>query len=131
MFASAIDAPDHRSFRQDRSHLTAVELARDEPKAGGRRPSTRPAARVDWKLRLVVAGLLVLPLGLGAWQNVMATNHTGYQVIQVSTGDTLWSIAAARYPNDDPRYRVGQILRLNHLSRPDVLPGQELKLPAS
>lgn len=47
----------------------------------------------------------------------------------VQPGDTLWSIAAARYPGDDPRERVDAIERLNGLSGPTIVTGETLLLP--
>lgn len=47
----------------------------------------------------------------------------------VQPGDTLWSIAAARYPGDDPRERVDAIERLNGLSGPTIETGETLLLP--
>ena len=47
----------------------------------------------------------------------------------VQPGDSLWSIAAARYPADDPRERVDAIERLNGLSGPMIEAGETLQLP--
>lgn len=47
----------------------------------------------------------------------------------VQPGDTLWAIAAARYPGDDPRERVDAIERLNGLSGPTIEAGETLLLP--
>jgi nucleoid-associated protein YgaU len=49
--------------------------------------------------------------------------------VVVQPGDTLWSIAAARYPGDDPRERVDAIERLNGLSGPGIEAGETLLLP--
>ena len=46
-------------------------------------------------------------------------------------GDTLWSIAAQRYPSDDVRARVDGIERANSLQSPVIEAGEILKLPAS
>ena len=50
--------------------------------------------------------------------------------VVVEPGDTLWSIAAARYPDDDVRARVDQIERLNGLQGPLIKVGETLRLPA-
>jgi LysM repeat protein len=47
----------------------------------------------------------------------------------VQPGDTLWDIAAARYPTDDVRLRVDQIERLNGLRNPTIEVGETLRLP--
>ena len=49
--------------------------------------------------------------------------------VVVQPGDTLWSIAAAHYPADDPRERVDAIERLNGLSGPGIQVGDILLLP--
>jgi LysM repeat protein len=49
--------------------------------------------------------------------------------VVVQPGDTLWAIAAARYPGDDPRERVDAIERLNGLSGPTIEAGETLLLP--
>jgi LysM repeat protein len=47
----------------------------------------------------------------------------------VEPGDTLWAIAAARYPGDDVRVRIDQIERLNGLHSPQIGVGEVLQLP--
>ncbi len=50
--------------------------------------------------------------------------------VVVQAGDTLWGIAAARYPSDDVRVRVDEIERLNGLHSPRIEVGETLQLPA-
>jgi LysM repeat protein len=52
-----------------------------------------------------------------------------YQTVVVQPGDTLWSIAAARYPAADPRAEVQAIEALNGLTSPYLAVGQTLELP--
>ena len=47
---------------------------------------------------------------------------------RVRPGDTLWSIAAARYPGD-VREGVWKLERRNRLSGTTITPGQRLTLP--
>ena len=48
----------------------------------------------------------------------------------VAPGDTVWSIAVARYsPHEDPRPRVMDIREINGLTNFRVYPGQRLELP--
>ncbi len=47
---------------------------------------------------------------------------------RVEPGDTLWSIAEARY-GGDPRQAVWEIQRKNGLGAATVVPGQMLLLP--
>jgi LysM repeat protein len=58
-----------------------------------------------------------------------AEGRPSYDAVVVQPGDTLWSIAAAHYPSDDPRARVDDIERTNHLPDPIVHAGQRLLLP--
>ena len=50
------------------------------------------------------------------------------QAYVVKPGDSLWSIAAERYPGD-PREGVWKLERVNDLAGPSIYPGQELLLP--
>lgn len=85
----------------------------------------RPAGRL--------AAVLLLALSVSLWLAIVA--HGGAAPAQDSTvvvqpGDTLWSIAAARYPTDDVRARVDGIERANGLRSPLIEVGELLKLPA-
>jgi LysM repeat protein len=51
-----------------------------------------------------------------------------YDRVVVAPGDTLWGIAAEHY-GGDPRARVDQIMRANHLASPTLVPGQTLRVP--
>ena len=51
------------------------------------------------------------------------------QVYVVQPGDTLWSIASARYAGD-PREGVWKLRERNHLPGSIVRPGQRWVLPA-
>ena len=50
------------------------------------------------------------------------------QVYVVKPGDTLWSIASARYAGD-PREGVWKLRERNHLEGTTIAPGQVLRLP--
>ena len=50
------------------------------------------------------------------------------QVHRVETGETLWSIATARY-GGDPRAGVWKLQQANGLSGSTIVPGQRLLLP--
>ena len=49
-------------------------------------------------------------------------------VHRVKPGETLWSIAAARY-GGDPRAGVWKLQRANGLSGATIVPGQRLRVP--
>jgi LysM repeat protein len=74
---------------------------------------------------LVVVGVSVglSKVALGDAQPVNST-------VVVQPGDTLWGIAAARYPGDDVRVRIDEIERLNGLHSPKIEVGEVLQLPS-
>jgi hypothetical protein len=78
-----------------------------------------------WSLVLLAAAALALGLSkvaLGDTPPVLSTTV-------VQPGDTLWGIAAARYPGDDVRVRIDEIERLNGLHSPVIDVGEVLQLP--
>lgn len=70
---------------------------------------------------LLAASMLLARVAAGG------TEPVGSVVVQ--PGDTLWSIAAARYPGQDTRERVDAIEHLNGLSGPVIVAGETLQLP--
>ena len=84
----------------------------------------RPAGRLTAVMLLTLA--VSLSLAVVAHGGSSAENRT----MVVQPGDTLWSIAALRYPSDDVRARVDEIERVNGLSSPAIEAGETLKLPA-
>jgi nucleoid-associated protein YgaU len=78
-----------------------------------------------WSLILVAAATLAFGLSkvaLGDTPPVVST-------VVVQPGDTLWGIAATRYPGDDVRVRIDEIERLNGLHSPKIDVGEVLQLP--
>jgi LysM repeat protein len=53
------------------------------------------------------------------------------RVVVVQPGQTVWSIAEAQFPNQDPRQSVDEIDQVNHLHGGLVYPGERLRLPAA
>lgn len=95
----------------------------------------RPPRRVDtWRrtVRNLVIGAAVLGLLLA----VFSTHALGQTTVQARTivvqpGQTVWSIAQARYPDQDPRQVVQEIDGQNHLQGGTIYPGERLRLPAA
>jgi hypothetical protein len=52
------------------------------------------------------------------------------EVYTVLAGESLWDIAEAIAPNEDPRAVIDQIRSANGLSGAEVFPGDRLNLPA-
>lgn len=83
-----------------------------------------PPRRRGWGRVVVLAAALVLASARLAY----GSEPVRLQTVVVAPGDSLWSIAQAHYAGD-PRPRVEQILRLNHLASPVVVPGESLQIP--
>ena len=84
----------------------------------------RPRRRRGLGRVLVVAGVLLLATGRLAYGSGPVTSDT----VVVASGDSVWSIAAARFPGD-PRPHVDEIMAANHLTSPTLTPGQTLRIP--
>ena len=100
----------------------------------GSRPTARPFRSVlsDRALRRLYRWALVLVAALAVMVALsrVAQGGEATATVVVQPGDTLWTIAAQRYPGDDPRARVDEIERLNNLSNPEIVAGETLRLPA-
>ncbi len=105
----------------------------------GRRPSSRAGRRQLRRRRL--AGLLrfavfLLLVFVAVWAGVRVAHagtdsgvYSGHQYV-VSSGDTLWSIAADEYgAGIDLRRAVFEIRTVNSLGGSSVSPGDRLTLP--
>jgi LysM repeat protein len=83
-----------------------------------------------------LAAVMLLALSVSLWLAIVAPGGTAAQTtaqdatVVVQPGDTLWSIAAQRYPSDDVRARVDDIERANGLQSPVIDVGEILRLPA-
>ena len=86
----------------------------------------RKAARI--KVGRVLIVLLIL------WVVFMKAAYggarTGTDQVTVQPGQTVWSIAAERYPDDDTRAMVGEIVKLNSLGDTPVFAGEKIQVPA-
>lgn len=77
--------------------------------------------------RIVLIALVATFLG---WSLLTRTVHGAgpAQVYVVQQGDTLWSIASARYAGD-PREGIWKLQQRNHLAGTTITPGERLVLP--
>ncbi|HEX6489610.1 MAG TPA: LysM peptidoglycan-binding domain-containing protein [Candidatus Dormibacteraeota bacterium] len=91
----------------------------------------RPARKSVVRLRkaAIAVGMTIL-IAFALARTAVGEGPTGLVSYRVQPGDTLWSIAAARYPDSDVRQKVGDIERDNGLSSPMIVPGEVLRLPA-
>ena len=84
------------------------------------------ALRRGWLVVLVLA-LLCIACARSAW----SASAADYATVTVRPGDTVWSIAAQRYPGADTRDKVGEIMAANGLHDALLRPGQKLRVPSS
>ncbi|MGG4145413.1 LysM peptidoglycan-binding domain-containing protein [Paenibacillus algorifonticola] len=88
------------------------------------------------KLAVCLALFIVLFSGLLLVRTEASVNHVapavaGEQTVVVTQGDTLWELARKYSDNsEDIRWSVYQIRERNHLSSPDIWPGQKLVIPS-
>ena len=85
------------------------------------------------RLTITLLALVVIIFGVvaGASSAFGRTAPTSPAPVVVQPGDTLWSLARAVNPSDDPRGTIDLLRELNGLS-PDspLVPGQRLILPS-
>ena len=99
-------------------------------------PAVRPfrarRPRSPWPVRIRNAAVLVgavLALSLGLAKVAEGGAQGAYESLTVQPGDTLWAIAADRYPGTDVRTKVWQIEETNHLSGQPLHPGEVPQVP--
>jgi nucleoid-associated protein YgaU len=78
---------------------------------------------------LPVLGTVVV-LSVACARSAWGGTAPAYDTMTVHTGQTVWGIAAQRYPEADTREKVGEILAANGLHDPTIRPGQRLRVPA-
>jgi LysM repeat protein len=76
--------------------------------------------------RLLVVTILAVVVWAGFARPSESAGPEQSYVVQPT--DTLWSIAAARYPGD-PREAIWELQRRNGLAGTTIRPGQRLVLP--
>ncbi|HEY8740086.1 MAG TPA: LysM peptidoglycan-binding domain-containing protein [Candidatus Dormibacteraeota bacterium] len=91
-----------------------------------RRPRSPWPARVR-NGAVLLGALLAMALGFAKVAEGGAVGS--YETLRVEPGDTLWAIAAQRYPGTDVRSKVWQIEQANHLSNHVLKAGQALRVP--
>lgn len=92
------------------------------------RSSRNAPLRHAGRWAMVVVAVICVSVGLSKVALGDGPQINATMVVQ--PGDTLWAIAAARYPTDDVRLRVDEIERLNGLHSPQIEAGESLNLPA-
>ena len=80
-----------------------------------------------WRALLAVLAVALTAFGMAV--AARSAPPATYTTVVVQPGDTLWSIAAQRYPADDVRDRVQDIEQANGLQGPQIEAGETLRLP--
>lgn len=96
------------------------------------RSLARRRPRSAWPGRLRTAALVagaVLALSLGLAKAAWGGAAGDFETLTVQPGDSLWSIASARYPGSDVRERIWEIQRANPGVSASLYPGELLKVP--
>ncbi|MBF0671399.1 MULTISPECIES: LysM peptidoglycan-binding domain-containing protein [unclassified Salinibacterium] len=100
--------------------------------------AARPRLRLTRRGRVVFTTLAATPLviaalllGLnGGMATASGTAGAPLEAVTVSSGQSLWSIASEVAPDADPRDVIASFVQVNQLDSLDVVPGQELLVPA-
>jgi hypothetical protein len=80
-------------------------------------------------LGTALIAVLLSPLAAGAVRRGEAPDPPAQRTVVVQVGDTLWSIARAARPADDPRVTVADIIDANGVDPGSLVPGQSLTVP--
>jgi len=91
--------------------------------------------RLTRRGRRLVAMMALLPMAVFLWFNsshgAAAADHSpATRTVVVQPGQTLWDVAVATKPGNDPRQTVFELKKVNHLTSSDVWPGQAIVVPA-
>ncbi|MDQ1570774.1 MAG: hypothetical protein QOF79_1448 [Actinomycetota bacterium] len=102
--------------------------------------SARPQAahlKMTARGRAVLISLIATPLviaalaiGINAGGATATSTSTPLTTVTVTAGQSLWQVARQLAPNADPRDVITDIMSVNQLSSADIVPGEELKIPA-
>jgi len=85
--------------------------------------------------RRLFRGIAILALAASFTMASISGSFAGSQepseleYVTVQSGDSLWSLADAYAPNQDPRDWIAEVVLLNALSSVDLTPGQQIALP--
>lgn len=92
--------------------------------------------RLTVRGRRVVALLALLPIAiamffLGTRSAEAMDTAPKTAIVKVEAGQTLWDVAVAVAPDEDPRATIWTIREMNHLQTSEILAGQALTVPAN
>lgn len=111
-----------------RAAVRSISSAKSAAPANSGVKLTVRGRRVVALLALLPIVLAFLLIGTKSAQAETATPSTA--VITVEAGQSLWDVAVAVAPNEDPRATIWTIKALNGLETSEVQAGQALTVPA-
>ena len=96
----------------------------------------QPGLRLTVRGRRVVALLALLPIVVAFFllsTRAVQADQSGptTAIVKVEAGQSLWDVAVAIAPNEDPRSTIWTIKALNGLETSEVQAGQALIVPAN
>lgn len=101
-------------------------------------PAPTSRLRLTRRGRVVFTGLAAVPLvvvamvlGLNGGM-ATATGAAGapLDALTVTPGQSMWALASAVAPDEDPREVIASFVQVNQLDSVDVVAGQQLLVPA-
>ena len=94
-------------------------------------PARRRVTRRGRLLVVVLAAVLLLAaFSLGrVSSNASSDNRPTTTHVTVHPGETMWQVAVRVAPDNDPRVTVQRLMRLNHMTTPELRAGQSLVVP--
>jgi len=119
------------------SHTRTDLAGTDHGQAGT--PATH--LRLTRRGRAVFTTLAAVPLvlgaigialngGMAAAEGTAGIGAAAFDYVTIEAGQSLWQLAEAIAPSEDPRDVIADIVNLNQLASEAVQPGQRLALPA-
>ena len=119
--------------------VAALPVQRAAVRSINSAPSAKPAnsgLKLTVRGRRVVALLALLPIVIAFFfvgTRAVQADQSGptTEVIKVEAGQSLWDVAVAVAPSEDPRSTIWTIKELNDLTTSEVLAGQALIVPLS
>lgn len=117
------------------AQMNSVKSVNSIPGRGrGMLESPASSGQLTARGRRVLAAFALLPVVLGSIvvgtrsASATATAPATRQVV-VHQGESLWDIAVAVKPGEDPRKTIWKIQQLNHMATSEVIAGQGLLVP--
>jgi len=87
--------------------------------------------RVVIVVSVLVLSLLVAAIGAMRADAAPVGPPEGWSAVTALPGDTLWQMASAANPTDDPRPLLAQIRQVNGLTSAGLVTGQQVWVPAA